>query len=52
MYSTQSEGKPVKIYQNFKNKTYKYITSISKNVLIDQLNDVVNEYQNTYHKTK
>ena len=27
------------------------MTSISKNVYIDQLNDIVNEYNNTYHRT-
>ena len=27
------------------------MTSILKNVCIDKLNDIVNEYNNTYHKT-
>ena len=27
------------------------MTSISKNVYIDKLNDIVNEYNNTYQKT-
>ena len=27
------------------------MTSISKNVYIDKLVDIVNEYKNTYHKT-
>ena len=27
------------------------MTSISKNVYIDKLNDAVNEYNNTYHRT-
>ena len=27
------------------------MTSISKNVYIDKLNDIVDEYNNTYHKT-
>ena len=27
------------------------MTSISKNVYIDKLNDIVNEYNNTYHRT-
>ena len=30
---------------------YKYMTSISKNVYIDKLDDIVNEYNNTYHRT-
>ena len=27
------------------------MTSISKNVYIDKLNDIVNKYNNTYHRT-
>ena len=27
------------------------MTSVSKNVYIDKLDDIVNEYSNTYHKT-
>ena len=27
------------------------MTSISKNVCIDKLNDILNEYNNTYHRT-
>ena len=27
------------------------MTSISKNVYIEKLNDLVNEYSNTYHRT-
>ena len=30
---------------------YKYITSISRNVYTDEQDDIVNEYNNTYHKT-
>ena len=32
-------------------KIYKYMSSISKNVYIDILDDIVNEYNNTYHRT-
>ena len=32
-------------------KIYKYMTSISKNVYINKLDDIVNEYNNTYHRT-
>ena len=28
---------------------YKYMTSISKHVYIDKLNDIVHKYNNTYH---
>ena len=34
-----------------KNRIYKYITSLSKDVYIDKLDDIVNEYNNTYHRT-
>ena len=30
---------------------YKYMTSVSKNVYIDNLHDIVGEYKNTYHRT-
>ena len=30
---------------------YKYMTSVSKNVYIDKLDDIVNKYSNTYHST-
>ena len=36
--------------RTLKNKIYKYMTSISKNVNI-KLNATVNEYNNTYHRT-
>ena len=32
-----------------KNEIYKYMTSISKNVYIDKLDDIVKKYNNTYH---
>ena len=54
MYLTHSEGKsvvPERFIRTLKNKIYKYMTSISKNVYIDQLDDIVNEYNNTYHRT-
>ena len=54
MYSTNNEGKSViaeRFIRTLKNKIYKYMTSISKNVYIDKLDDIVNEYNNTYHRT-
>ena len=54
MYSANNEGKSVvaeRFIRTLKNKIYKYMTSISKNVYIDKLNDIVNEYNNTYHTT-
>ena len=52
MYSTRNEGKSVvaeRFIRNLKSKIYKYMTSISKNVYIDKLNDIVNKYNNTDH---
>ena len=54
MYSTHSEGKSIvaeRFIRTLKTKIYKYMTSISKNVYIDKLNDIVNKYNNTYHTT-
>ena len=54
MYSTVNEGKSVvteRFIRTLKNKIYKYITSVSKNVYIDKLDDIVNEYNNIYHRT-
>ena len=35
--------------RTLKTKNYKYMTSVSKNVYIDKLDDIVGEYDNTYH---
>ena len=54
MYSTHNEGKSVvaeRFIRTLKTKIYKYMTSVSKNVYIDKLDDIVNEYNNTYHRT-
>ena len=37
--------------RTLKTKIYKYLTSMSKNVYIDKLEDIVGEYHNTYHRT-
>ena len=34
-----------------KNRICKHMTSISKNVYIDKLDDIANEYNNIYHRT-
>ena len=36
--------------RTFKSKSYKYMRSISKNMYIDKLDDIVNKYNNTYHR--
>ena len=35
--------------KTLKNKIYKYMTAITKNVYIDKLDDIVKEYNNKYH---
>ena len=54
MYSTHNEGKSVvaeRFIRTLKTKIYKYMTSISRNVYNDKLDDIVDEYNNTYHTT-
>ena len=53
MYSIHNEGKSVvaeRFIRTLKTKIYKYMTSVSKNVYIDKLDDIVGEYNNTYHR--
>ena len=54
MYLIHNEGKYVvaeRFTRTLKTKIYKYMTSVSKNVYIDKLDNIVNEYHNTYHRT-
>ena len=54
MYSMHNEEKSVaaeRFIRTLKKKTYKYMTSISKNIYIDELDDIVDKYHNTYHIT-
>ena len=54
LYSIHNEGKSVaaeRCVRILKTKIYKYMTSVSKNVYIDKLDDIVDEYNNTYHRT-
>ena len=37
--------------KTLKNKIYKHMTAVPKNVYIDKLVDIVDEYNNTYHRT-
>ena len=52
MYSTHNEGKSVvaeRFIRTLKNKIYKHMTAVSRNVCLNVLNDIVDEYKNTYH---
>ena len=54
MYSIHNEGKSVvaeRFVRTLKTKIYKYMTSVSESVYIDKLDDIVNKYNNTYHRT-
>ena len=47
MYSTHNEGKSViaeRFIRTLKTKIYKYMTLISKNVYINKLGEIVDEY--------
>ena len=52
MCSTHNEGKFVvaeRFIKTLKNKIYKHMIVMSKNVYIEKLDDVVSKYNNTYH---
>ena len=52
IYAIHNEGKSVvaeRFSRTLKTKHYKYMTSVSKNVYIDKLDDIVVGYNNTYH---
>ena len=54
MYSTYKEGKSVvaeRFIRTLKDKLYKHMAAIGKNVYYDVLDDVVNKYNNTKHRT-
>ena len=54
MYSTYNEGKSVvaeRFIRTLKNKIFKHMTAVSKNVYFDVLDNIVNKYNNTVHKS-
>ena len=54
MHSKHNEEKVVvtgRFIRTLKNKIYKHMKAVSKNVYIDKLNDLVNEYNITHHRT-
>ena len=54
MHSIHNKEKYVvaeRFIKTLKNKIHKYMTSISKNVHIDKLDDIVSKSNNTYHRT-
>ena len=54
MYSTYNEGKSIvaeRFIRTLKNKIFKHMTAISKNICFDVLDDIVDKYNNTVHRT-
>ena len=54
MYSMYNEGKSVvaeRFITTLKNKLYKHMINVSKNVYYDVLDDIVKKYNNTWHST-
>ena len=54
VYSTHNKGKSIaaeRFIRTLKNKICKYMNSISKNLYIYKLDNIVNKYNNKYHKT-
>ena len=54
MYSTDNKGKSVvakRFIKTLKNKIYKHMTTVGKNIYFDVLNDIVDEYNNTIHSS-
>ena len=50
MYSTYNEGKSVvaeRFIKTLKNKIFKHMTAISKNIYFDALDGIVNKYNNS-----
>ena len=54
MYSTYNEGRSVvaeRFIRTLKNKIFKHMTAVSKNVYFDVLDNIVDKYINTVHRT-
>ena len=53
MYSTYNEGKSIvaeRFIRTLKNKNFKHMTAISKNIYFDTLDHIVDKYNNTVHR--
>ena len=54
MYSTHNEGKSVvaeRFIKTLKNKIYKHMTRVGKNVYFNLLDDIVDKYNNSFHSS-
>ena len=54
MYLIHNKGKSViveRFIRKLKNKIFKHMAAVSKNVYFDVLDDIVNKYNNAVHRT-
>ena len=54
MYSTYNKGKSVvaeRFIKTLRNKIFKHMAIVSKSVYFDFLDDIVKNYNNTFHRT-
>ena len=54
MYSTNNEGKSVaaeSFITTLKNEIFDHMTAISRNTYFHVLDDIINKYNNTVHRT-
>ena len=54
MYSANNEGKSVvaeRFIRTLKNKIFKHMTAVSKNVYFNVFDDIVNKHNNAVHRT-
>ena len=54
MYSPYNEGKSIvaeRFIRTLKNKLYKYMTAVSRNVYYDILDTIIEKYNNTWHSS-
>ena len=54
MYLTYNKGKSVaakRLIRTLKNRIYKYMTAVSKNIYFNVLHDIIHKYNNTYQRT-
>ena len=54
MFSTNNKGKSVvaeRFIRPLKNKIYKHMKAVSKNVYFDALDDIAVKYNSTFHRT-
>ena len=51
VFNTQQRKVAEGCIRTLKNKIYKHIVAISKNVYINKLDEIIDKYNKTYHRT-